>query len=393
MFIMDKDPTKSETALTPDRIRGLGEAAMILGFLKEADDFSVNDGPQHLGIMDPVDKLEATKDPRTINVEVDGQLIPVFVPIEYHFDANQTYFEGKSAYFFNWQDYNPQFEQQITDKLTTIPIGSLIMLEHEAEDTEAEQTLQKLITNYSGRQIDIDRKCLDPKNKVVANVIYYYSETHRPNAEVPTYLDISTAYEALKDTDEWKDFEGKGVQFVSGEDIAPHLKDGKTSKLLEDLWVVYDETFNKLIKDHPSDQKIPREYFDLLTTSPNSRVTYAIDNGNVVSALFVLEDLEDLPWLNQKYFRNLNKTGRNVFMPGIATKVDYKKAVSNSPKLIEAMSFLAQCVPDITGIATQCTNVSARYVPRLTNRYTQGTMNANMKEIKKYEYPVYKVFN
>ncbi len=389
MFIMDKDPTNSEIPISTERLRAIGEALLALKTVKELD-VNVDSEPQNLGMYDSGDKLEACEDSRTIKAEIDGVLIPVFSPIEYHVDGNQDFYKGETAYFFNWQDYQSDFEQQIGNSLYQIPVGALIALERKAEDVSADDTLTKLI-GKTGRQIEILPKCLDKETNEIKNVIFYYSDTHRPKQKVEAYADISSAYEGLKVTPQWQDFANKGVKFVSGESIAPSIAQGKTTKLLEDLWAVYDETFNKLIKDHPSDQKIPREYFDLLTTSPNSKVMYAEDEGQVVSALFIVEDLTDLPWLNQAYYKGLNPNGKTVFMPGIATKIDAKKAMAYSPRLIEAFSFIGQHLPGITALATQCTNVSARYIPRLTNRYTQGTMNANMKEIKKYEYPVYKV--
>jgi hypothetical protein len=167
--------------------------------------------------------------------------------------------------------------------------------------------------------------------------------------------------------------------------------EGKTTKLLEELWEVYDETFNRLIKDHPSDQKIPREFFDLITTSPNSKVMYAEEDGEVVCALFVNEDLSDLPWLNQAYYQKLNPKGKTVFMPGVATRLDAVRGVAYSRKLIEAFSYIGQHIPVITALATQCTDESAKYIPKMTNRFTQGTLNAQMAEVAKYEYPVYRV--
>jgi hypothetical protein len=118
---------------------------------------------------------------------------------------------------------------------------------------------------------------------------------------------------------------------------------------------------------------------------------YAKDEGEIVSALFIVEDLADLPWLNTAYYDKLNPKGKTVYMPGIATKFAHKKATSYSPRLIEAFSYIGLHIPVITALATQCTSVSARYIPRMTNRYTRGTINADMQEIAKYEYPVYRV--
>ena len=389
--MMDKDPTKIETTISKERAHGLGEATMTLSFLKELDDFGVDDGPQHLGIIDPTDKLKAAKDPRTISAEVGGQLVPIFIPIEFHVDANQKFFEGKNAYLFNWQDYNDELEGQIGNKVAQIPNNALIMLEREAGDLGADKTLGYLINQYSGRRVDLTPESIDPETNTIPSVIYYYSEAHRPTEKVADYPDIKSAYLGLKDTEQWQKFTDRGVYFVSGEYIAPNLQNGKISKLLEDLWSIYDDTFNKLICNHPSDQKIPREYFDLLTTSPNSKVMYAQDEGQVVSALFIVEDLTDLPWLNRGYFNKLNHSGKTVFMPGVATKLSHKKALAYSPRLIEAMSFLGEHVQEITGVATQCTNISAQYIPRLTNRYTRDTMNLDMQQIAKYEYPVFRV--
>ena len=388
---MDKDPTKLETTINADRIKCIARAAIILANLKNKENSNVDSEPQNIGMYDPADKVDACNDERTISIDAGGKKIPVFVPIEHNIDANQRFYSGETTYFFNWQDYQPEFEDQIVEKLSQIPRNALIALERKADDNEAHVTLEKLINKYGNRQIELLPKCVDEQSDQIKNVIFYYSEIHRPDIKVDSYPNISSAFESLKDTDGWKSFESKGVRFASGEDIAPRLKEGKTTKLLEDLWVVYDETFNELVKDHPSDQKIPREYFDLLTTSPNSKVMYVEDDGQVVSALFIVEELTDLPWLNQAYYKELNPNGKTVFMPGIATKKDVKKAIAYSPRLIEAFSFIGQHLPGITALATQCTNVSARYIPRMTNRYTQGRLNVDMQEIAKYEYPVYRV--
>jgi hypothetical protein len=386
---MEKD-SSNEIQLSEERIRGIGEAAYVLACVKELGIQDNDTEPQNLGMYDPGDKEKACEDPRTIKVEANGKEIPVLCPIEYHVDANQAFYKGERGYFFNWQDWQPEFEEQIASKISMLPINAWVALERKAEDSKADELLKKIIT-YSNRKIELLPKCCDKKTNNIQNVIFYYSEADRPDEEIPIFENVKLAYEGLKNTQKWQEFSINGVRFVSGEQIAPKIKEGTSTKLLEDLWAAYDETFNKLIKNHPSDQKIPRDFFDVITTSQNSRVVYAEEDGELVSALFITENLNDLPWLNVPYYSKLNTTGRTVFMPGIATRLDAKKGKAYSPRLIKAMSYLGQHVPAISAIATQCTIVSAQYVPRFTDRFTKGSMNSNMHEIAKYEYPVYRI--
>ncbi len=338
--------------------------------------------PQLLGLIDIDAREKALLDSRTTVTEVDGHIVPVIVPIEFATEANQEFFSDKKPALFvdiaELQDHT--IRSDILDKfMKSVRSGTSIMLEVKEEDTSIQDEID-IASKKHQRDTHYDPDIFDKESGTMASVSHFIS---RLNPELPEdghiFANMKDAYDFLNQNGLWEDFKNKGVHFVRGNEI--------DQELLDQLWEVYDKTFDTLVENHPSAQKQPREYFDKQTTSAGSHITYVIKDESIVSALFLIDDVIYCPWLNADYYENENPDGQTLFITGISTSLDMK-GMGFSEQTIKAMAAIVERVPSLVACATQCTNRSKKYIPQLANEFTKGNVNLNLREIASYQYPV-----
>ena len=335
--------------------------------------------PQLMGLFDHDSIANALDDPETLVLTTESGRIPIVVPVRHCPEVNQTFFDGSDApaYYYNYLAA-PHSEDDVVAWVSALPSRARIMLELSGDNDESQLPLFKAIAAV-GKTAEIDPTILDPDDRSLPSVHHFYSPLTRPEGVVG-YDSIKEAFESIKDTEEWSPYADGGVKFVTGSEL-----DDKT---LEGLWDVYDATFDKLVENLPSAQKQPRDDFLKQMTSPGSIISYIEQDGTIVSALYIVDNVQNCGWLNGKYFDQLNPDGQTVFMPGISTRLDMK-GYNFSKLTIGAMSTVIEHVPAITGTATQCTNRSVKYIPDLANEFTEGSTNLDLKETRAYRYPVY----
>ncbi len=341
------------------------------------------DDPQLLGLIDESARVDALRDPRTITAEVKGRLEPIMVPIEYATEANQAFFADKQpAFFYNWVELlgDMALQQQVFDQhLALMPSGARIMLETRGGDQKIVEVLSEVAASR-GRSVTIDPDVYDEENGTLASVAHYLSRFHIEEKPDATFSNLGDAYDYLEQRGLWEPYAQQGIRFSSGEAM------GKDT--LAKLWDVYDKTFDKLVENHPSAQKQPKEYFEEQTTAPGSYITYIENDDRIVSALFLVDDVAKCPWLNPRFFERQNPDGTTLFISGISTSLDMK-GMGFSEQTIKAMSEMARRVPALVACATQCTNRSMTYIPPLSNKFTAGNVNLDFQDpTAVYEYPV-----
>jgi hypothetical protein len=334
--------------------------------------------PQYVGLSTQ-DRELAVSDTRTLSVSSNGESIPFLVPIDVHSEANQTFF-NKDAFFLNTDEIDAWRVEQYARLISVLPKGTQILLELAETDSETLNLLNTIFAQ-SNVKLELDEKIIDPTNGSIAAVNHYYSPVSRGQLQ-KSYENMDESFKQMVINGDWDDFSNKGLAYTSGDCI--------DQVTLDNLWHVYDKTFDSLVNNHPSAQKLPKDYFEMLTTLPDSKVIYASEKGEIISALFAVEDVAYCPWLNDEYFKRINPNGKTIFLPGISTRLD-RKGFAYSPKLIRAMSEIVENVPSITGMATQCTNRSSDYIPKLCERFTEGSTDLKMTKTAGYRYPVFKV--
>lgn len=338
--------------------------------------------PQLLGLIDDSARNAALLDPRTVAIAVDDDEAPLVVPIEYATEANQGYFDTENAYFLDWLSMNEEDVvglSKLTDFIAGLAVGAKIMLEKRENDDYPVSLLENAAT-IAGRRLYIDPDVFDPDSGSMAAVEHFVSDSTVVDVSEGHYKSLNEAYESIKFSDEWEIYKKEGVEFANGEDIDAYLA--------QELWDVYDKTFDKLVENHPSAQKQPREYFEQQLLSPESKVTFVRKDGRIVSALFVIDDVKACPWLNEEFYRKHGPGGTTAFVSGVSTSLS-EKGMGYSRLTMGAMTLIAQHVPDIKYVATQCTNRSATYIPDLSKEFTEDTIKLDFERIGAYQYPVF----
>lgn len=340
--------------------------------------------PQLTGLITAHDVQASLDDPETVTaVDVAGNTLAVLTPIRNNSEANHSFFTSDDAYFLN-NDALERMDPATLDmaKIGSISLGTQIMVEHDLSDATPITALQTMF-NQAGRTLQLDKRVLDDFNGTMAGVHHFYSPVTRTAEISRQFSSLRDAHAALQETDEWKAYEAQGLRFVNGQDITPEL--------MERLWSVYDETFDVLVSNHPSAQKQPKDAFIEQCAQPFSNITYVAPDGEeICSALFMVDDTMYCNWLDQRYFDQKNPDGDTAFVPGVSTRIE-KQGLKFSPLTMGAMSWLAMQVPNFTGFATQCTNRSVDYIPRLSQDATVGTTNLQFEPTATYQYPVYTV--
>ncbi len=342
--------------------------------------------PQLTGLITPADIEASLQDPLTISMRNDsGQVVPVITPVIHNSEANQAFFsETQSPVFFlSARDFVAYAETDIDHQRVdrVLQPGSFLMVEQVEGDVEARPILEEIAVGH-GKVLELDPDAVDVFNDTVAGVHHFYSPVTRDTEPDVSFATLREAHAALRNRPEWLEYEAEGLYYVNGVDIDPEL--------MERLWEVYDETFDMLVSNHPSAQKQPKDAFIAQCQQPFSSITYVQpeQGGEIYSALFMVDDTIHCNWLNQDFFNSRNPSGNTAFVPAVSTRLE-RQGLSLSPKTMGAMAWLAYHVPSFTGFATQCTNRSVDYIPRLSQESTVGTVNLNFEPTATYRYPVY----
>lgn len=339
--------------------------------------------PQLLGLIDVEARNSSIDDSRSLCVEIEDIVTPVIVPIEYATEANQDYFKGAPSLFFDSSVIEnvtlQPWNNRLNDYIEGLPAGTKILFEIKEGDTRQEQLLRNA-TQLCNRSLVLDAGVIDSEVGTLAGVRHYFSRHNTLGDGEAVFETVSESYNFVKETPEWQVYKEEGVSYVNGINI--------DTDLLEELWQVYDKTFDKLVENHPSAQKQPREYFDQQVLLKESQVTFVRKEGVIVSALFGIDDLTVCPWLNLDFFKEINPEGKTAFIPGASTPLNMS-GLGYAELTMGAMGVITQRVPGITGVATQCTNRSETYLPGLGERYTKDTTKFKFTEIGSYKYPVF----
>lgn len=354
-----------------------------------APEFDQVDDPQAIGLLYDEDRQGALEDPHTIFADSENRTLPVYVPIGHNTEANQAFFEtdqpdAPRAYYFNWPGLAEQRveTEALVAATAQLEKGSRVLVEYRRETSEMALFELQILAGAAKRALNLDPSVIDVQAENMAGVHHFYSPINREKGHNPTAQTMNEAQQQLVENGIWEKFAQEGLSYVSGEDITPEL--------LDELWDVYDKTFDNLVSNHPSAQKQPRDYFDQQTSMPESKVVFAREDGEIVSAIFLVEDATKCPWLRTDYFEHKNPNGKTIYVPGISTRMNMQ-GLNYSSKIIQAMATVVAETEPLTGFGTQCTNRSVLYIPGIAEANTVGTCNLKLENTANYLYPVFAV--
>lgn len=149
----------------------------------------------------------------------------------------------------------------------------------------------------------------------------------------------------------------------------------KDEKIKDSLWKMYLKQFLNLGEDHPLYTHSPPEEFIQMLSDPEAINTIAMDEGNIVGLLDLVNNVEKCPWLNPRYY-NEKYGGSDVwvgFFPGIV--IAEGKARQGLGHVQGMMRIAGEVVMDVGKdlvIAFGCTGASRTYIPKVVQGFFEG---------------------
>jgi hypothetical protein len=364
------------------------------------------EGARKLGLLDKELAERSLADPRTIALEVEGQLFPILVPIEYAagYDPERTKKivadnggEPRETYYYalppGLADETMQaalLEQIQSQKLQDM----FVYFDYDSRQASAKAEFEALISGLSKEVSSIPLH--DPEvaehNKQAALGLYVTS-TRRTEASEHEPVDGLSIYDEYKKAVEAGEFElipENGATLLKGSDISPELRDK--------MWEIYIDRFQNLGEFHPIVMEDSREGFEELINQPDTTVGICFSEGEPACWACFITDIEHCFWLDPKFFSQANldmgEDETMLFFPEIVAKVD--KIGGYSKPIIQLLAQMAAKSGVNYRVTFESTNRSVEYIPSLVKQYIDetGVLSADeATEVDKALYACYKIAN
>ncbi len=162
---------------------------------------------------------------------------------------------------------------------------------------------------------------------------------------------------------------------------------GTDKTVTERLWEIYDGQFSKLVQQNPSRQAQTYDEVKKMTEDPETLTVAHLVDGDVVSFGMFVGNIEACDWLNTNFYTERFGRDNILYFPGIATDLK-KEGNKYAFSLIDLIAKLISKSGIDRHIVFQCTNISADYIPRIVEQYTEATGFATIKieEYWRYNY-------
>lgn len=321
------------------------------------------EGPQQEGI-DPENFKKSLHDKQSVKARVlSNTKLPVFVPMHYASWLNPEFFAKKGyepsdlAYSSvpqsSFMDKDPSFIRDLFHKAAIKGYKGIIF-----DYFENNEIFETVLPSQS-----IDE--LYTSDGTPSQVFHYHVKTHSIPGGVEKYKTDKNIISINKDS---------------------------LDEYFPNIWSIYDSRFQDLVDDHPIRGQLSMdELKEVLGAEGCSLKAYVDDNGDVQSFGYLIEDLGLCPWLNQAYFEQQSDGNPTVYFSGIASAKSSSRLTSFS--LINAFTFdMAKLGPD-ANLTFECSNKSARYIPRIVKKSFQYGGMRELEEMTEthYHYKVAKL--
>lgn len=340
---------------------------------KEYRDFidRATPGYRKIGLLDPNLADLSMKDARSLTFGFNSLVYPVFVPIDYvmGYDPNrckelskrdgECFYLSISSHMQNLGLDVQQLSRQIAERLKS---GDSIFFDYSLSDESSKALLSTVFEPLSKFLEPIDLK--DPKAKKdvkQASMALYSSELIQTDVSIP--------------------YVGKEISQLNENYLGAYPENGfgvygfsnLTPQIINKLWLLFRERFNKLGEFHPLSMEDTRETFDDLIEQNGVLVPVCFREGEPKAMSLVFTNPESCTWLNSSFMKNM-KSGQKgkefMFFGAIAAQND-----------AEAGSFMREIIFEFTkDLATigrniwllyETSNRSERVIPKYTNLFVK----------------------
>ncbi|HJP96534.1 MAG TPA: hypothetical protein VJ843_04135 [Candidatus Saccharimonadales bacterium] len=316
-------------------------------------------GPQVEGV-DPSELTKAYKEKALhfIDVQVDGKKrkIPFAAPIKYASWINPEFFAERG--------YD-------TDALQYCVLPQNVLAEIGPEAVA--DALSKISVQHDNRPVDL---LIDYPETVTP---FYASSTKQLELD-----DLETRAESPAATYHYRAkmtaIPSESGNFIPDQHVESLSKEEIDAEFPR-IWQIYQEQFQQLVDDHPIAGALKEAGLRQAIMAEGSRLAvYRDDEGKIMSFGYAVDDLSLCPWLNEAHFDDMNPEGLPyMYMPGIATSKE-----ATTPLSTKIMNHILQETLSKRGdfiLTFECSNLSARYIPKLVRRAVAQSGIANMSDL------------
>lgn len=369
-------------------------------------------GSRKSGILGEAEANIAVSDPLTINITVEGEPVPLLVPVKYApgYDAQRCgdIVENYSGAI----DVEPMFlsvpprailssivalSDNVPDSLNN---DMFVFAEVNSQDEELMpdviQTLAGITGRFEGARVsEIIVTEDNPRGRIKDGNLHpdmrlYATDITRVKPISPDqFMSFSEAVDAYI-ANQPKDIKEGSRAFKGG-----HLAEDRV--LLDQLWEIYRERFIWLAGGTmPIALEDTREEFDYhMTLDTTTTMAVFVDSSPRAFMYFSEDAPTTCSWLNKEYFTNLYHQNvgdnLNLFFPGVVAKPE------NGGYMGIAVHGVIDMV-ELTGkdlqVTFESTNISAMYIPRMVRSIinSQGSFNADHPQpVDYHRYRVYQI--
>jgi hypothetical protein len=155
--------------------------------------------------------------------------------------------------------------------------------------------------------------------------------------------------------------------------LAPaHLED---EELRNELWSMYLKQFMNLGEDHPLYTHSPPDEFLGMLSDPGGINVIAMDEGQVVGLLDLVNKVEKCAWLNPQYYNEKYKDESVwvAFVPGIVVaEGKAQQGLGHAQGMMKLASEVVRATGKDMIIAFGCTGASKTYIPKTVQEFLEG---------------------
>lgn len=350
-------------------------------------------GPQGEGLRYEAAKL-ALEDDRSILVQTqtDRGLVDLvlFCPTELTGDHNEEMIRGRygdtPTFYFPYVEGVDYSQADIVEAADKLPEDSVVFFDHLSQDTHIETALHQLIGPVE------EEEFINSVNGKPAGGFHFLGYVRPPTEEFVDNLSsaIDELRQKFQEEVERGVYEKMPVNGTTIVDPADFGHEVNGMRLDEKLWTIYEERMNEwLIKDHPSLLAYDKEYFMSSIKSPDVATFVNFTDGQP-ACFMMMADIRSCFWLNQSYYKSDKQ--RVLFCPGIVA--DKKSGqLASSMKSIKMYIELEKQVENPPLFATQCTEISVDYIPKLIEHALKrsGTEDGKIYPTAEYVYGAYRL--
>jgi len=326
----------------------------------EAQMRAVASGPQHAGLP-PEDRPPAFADPRTRWVTTStGRPWPLLTPVahnsEFRADFFDARFPGRSCLYVSVPS------RAVADEPAFAEVLRAALADGELLDRRARDP-----------RVRCDALA-DPADDSAAAIVHFGATTELrfgPSAQPVSLVEAA-----------------RRLQSEPGADASATarvlLHDTLTGRQLGDLWRIYERQFAALVEPHPCRQMQTEDEFSAMVRHRGALTVVSTAADRIAAFAVFVEDLSACAWLRPEWFA-ARRGPAPVYFAGIAVDPQLE-GHRFSADLIAAIARVVVTSGANRELVFQCTNRSARYVPRLVEEGIAATGIATLRVSERYRY-------